>query len=521
MRFFRFLAVFIVAATASFGAQSQQPQRRIALIVGEGAYAGATLPTAVNDAGLIAQSLNNNGFEIIEGRDLDLVGLRQVVQTFLDKVEKAGPNTAAIVYFSGYATQLEGDNYLLPVDARIVRASDIGLAGFRMSDLVRSLTAATEGAKIVIIDAPRGFPALQGKDIASGLSLTDAPRGVLIAQATAPGHVLPEGRLVVGADKASGAYGGYATVLAEQIYQSGIEADELFKRVRLQMHETTAGAQIPWHSYALAQPFFFSDGQGAAQALPPRPQQVATPEEAYAIAIETDTIAGYQTFLKFYPNHPLAGRIKVLLANRREAVVWSRTVSKGTAEAYWSYLKAFSRGPHAEDARRRLSLLSRPIMPPEDFPVVIYNDVPPPIEIEYVYETTYIYNDYSAYYDYAPPPPPPAYFVRPLRRAPWAAPIIAKQRPGFLPMLPRPAVPQPAMWRAHPLPPRVAPVMPFKPAGRNVPAKCHLFSDRVFRLPCRVRHGQTPFPVQKGRCRRNRHWVIPARRRCVPALRLP
>jgi len=455
MSIFRILAIMAFSIASFCNVQAQDFQRRLALVIGQGAYATGALPHAVNDAGLVAQTFIDSGFEVVEGRDLDTDGLRRLVRDFLDRAEKAGPGVELAVYASGYAVQLEGDNYLLPADAKLTRESDVAISGFRLSDLIRSMNGLPAHARIIIIDAPYEFPGMRDKILAPGLAFVEPPPGFLIAYASAPGVVIP-----METPKPEDAYNIYARALVEQMLQPALDADELFKRVRLQVHEETKGVQIPWHATALKEPFQFFNVEGAASRVE-RPLASKSAEEAYALAIENDTIAGYQEFLRNYPDHALAKRIQVLLANRREAVVWNRTVKKNTAEAYWSYIKSYSRGPHAADARRRLALLSRPASPPDQFDVVVYDDLPPPLPIEIIYQETYIYNDYREYYSYPPPPVVPI-FILP-RRAPiaWKPPVIPAKS-NFLPV-PQP-LPLPPYVRPAKKPPyRVAPVAPVVP----------------------------------------------------------
>ncbi|MFX8660799.1 caspase family protein, partial [Acinetobacter baumannii] len=88
------------------------------------AYPNGALATTANDAGLIAQTLEAAGFDVVGARDLDQDGIRKAFRGFLDKAQGMGQNTAAFVYLSGYGLQLDGENYLLPVDARIARPAD-------------------------------------------------------------------------------------------------------------------------------------------------------------------------------------------------------------------------------------------------------------------------------------------------------------------------------------------------------------------------------------------------------------
>src|ERR1700737_2812105 len=106
----------LVAATDSKAGPSE---RRIALVIGNANYQAGALPTPANDAGLIAQTLQAAGFDVTGARDLDQETLRRTFREFLDKASSAGSETVAFVYLGGYGLQLEGENYFLPVDARI------------------------------------------------------------------------------------------------------------------------------------------------------------------------------------------------------------------------------------------------------------------------------------------------------------------------------------------------------------------------------------------------------------------
>src|SRR5436853_1048932 len=108
-------------------AAAQQQEKRIAFVVGNGAYAKAPLATAANDAGLIAQTLQAAGFDVVGARDLDQDTLRRTLHDFFDKAAASGPDTVAFVYLSGYGVQLEGENCFVPVDAKIARDTDVSI----------------------------------------------------------------------------------------------------------------------------------------------------------------------------------------------------------------------------------------------------------------------------------------------------------------------------------------------------------------------------------------------------------
>ncbi|WP_053194184.1 caspase family protein [Chelatococcus sp. CO-6] len=423
----RTLFLIIMASALIMGAgTSFAQQERFALVIGQADYPSGSLPTTLNDAGLVAQTLRTAGFDVSGGADLGGDDLRHAVREFLGKVQGAGRDATVVVYLAGQALQIEGENYFLPIDARLDNDSDVPLEGFRISDMLRSLAGTPVGINIVILDAARDYPKLGGQPIAPGLAIMDAPQGFAIAFSAAPNTVAPEEQ---------GPYGPYATALAEMMQQPGLPLEVLFDRVRLRVHEATAGRQTPWDSLNLggADFFFFEPEPGSAPVAGPPPrrsiEQLPAPE-AYVYAIEEDTIPVYQEFLRVYPQDPMARRVRVILAERREALIWRRTLVMDSPEAYWTYLRRYPRGPHAEDSRRRLSRLSVALEPPRQFDIIEYDDLPPRLPDEF--------EDYAEIYEIRdlPPPPPPPVAILPPRPAEFERlpPPPPPPTAGFLPI---------------------------------------------------------------------------------------
>src|ERR1700746_2121364 len=123
------IAAFLAVLAPLFvmPADAQSPERRFALVIGNSEYRAGRLPTAANDAGLIAETLRAAGFDVAGARDLDQDTLRRSIREFLDKVSAAGPQAVSFVYLAGYGVQFEGENYIVPVDATIARDDDIPL----------------------------------------------------------------------------------------------------------------------------------------------------------------------------------------------------------------------------------------------------------------------------------------------------------------------------------------------------------------------------------------------------------
>ncbi|MBR0717774.1 caspase domain-containing protein [Bradyrhizobium liaoningense] len=407
------LPILLVAASGLVAPASAQQEKRIALVVGNGAYAKSPLATAANDAGLIAQTLQAAGFDVVGARDLDGDTLRKSFRDFIQKAQTSGPGTVAMIYLAGYGVQLAGENYFIPVDSNIARDTDIPTEALRVSDYIRQLAAIRVKANIVVLDAARQQPFIEGgQPIASGLALVEPEANMLIAFNAAPGTVAPA---------EAGPYGIYAQSLAEMIRTGGLSLTDVFDRLRLRVNDASKGAQVPWDAQKLSAQFsFFERGPDA----PPQaaPDQVAAirdkpirdlgAQDAYAAALARDTLPAYEDYLAAYPNDPMAPRVRVIVAARREAVTWRRTYRTDTPEAYWSYLRRYPRGPHAADARRRLAILTAPVEPPPSFAMIDY-DVPPPPPEEFVYVDRPVLAFSDPDFGFAPPPPPPVYYLPP------------------------------------------------------------------------------------------------------------
>ena len=408
------LPVVALVAGAPDPARAQQQEKRIALVVGNGAYAKSPLATTANDAGLIAQTLQAAGFDVVGARDLDGDTLRKSFRDFIQKAQASGPGTVAMIYLAGYGVQLAGENYFIPVDSNITRDTDIPTEALRVSDYVRQLAAIPLKANIIVLDAARAQPFVEGgQPIASGLALVEPETNMLIAFNAAPGTVAPE---------EPGPYGIYAQSLAEMIRTGGLPLPEVFDRVRLRVNEASKGAQVPWNEQKISAPFSFFERGPDAPPPDAAPDQVAAirnkpirdlgVQDAYAAALERDTLPAYEEFLSAYPDDPMSKRVMAIVAARREAITWRRTYRNDTPEAYWSYLRRYPRGPHAADARRRLAILTAPAEPPPSFAMIDY-DVPPPPPEEVVYVDRPVLYFSDPDFGFAPPPPPPVYYLPP------------------------------------------------------------------------------------------------------------
>jgi uncharacterized caspase-like protein len=383
-----FVAGLVVAAAAILPASAEQ---RIALVVGNAAYERGAIRTALADAGLVAEALNGVGFEILEGADLNQADMRRTLRDFLARVEAAGPDTIAFVYFAGYGLEFEGETYLVPTDARLARDSDIPIEAVRISDLVRPLAGTGALAKVVVLDAARPLPFTL--PLAPGLGPIEAPPGMLIAYSSAPGTYAEDG---------NEPYGAYASALAEMLREPGLDLDAVFAQARVRTHELTQGRQTPWHVASLPPDIVLVPGdappdasavvtapQGVAAPPAPRavrrqyrPMREIDPEEAYGLAIEMDTLPAYEEYVETYPDSLYAPQMWAVIRSRRESIYWMRARDADSPEAYWTYLHTYPRGIYAGDARRRLRRHAALTDPPRGFAPMRFRDVRPPLARE-------------------------------------------------------------------------------------------------------------------------------------------
>ncbi|MDC7987888.1 caspase family protein, partial [Rhodoplanes sp. TEM] len=476
-RFVAFCAalVMIAGAGASVSVAQTSDQGpagppRIGFVVGNAAYQTAPLATALNDAGLVAEALRSVGFEIVEGADLGASDLVRSFREYLAKLEAAGPDAVGFVYLSGYGFAFEGENYLAGIDARLERESDVPLEAVRVSDLVRSLAGAPARARVLVLDAARKLPfRIAEQGLPPGLVAVEAPPGMLIGFSAGPGQIAPD---IADPNAGQGAYGAYATAIAEMVRAGGLDLPEVFTRIRARTHQITEGRQTPWDVSALTQPVVLVPAEAAPDAPAPalaapvrerRPFRDIPADEAYAAAVERDDLAGYVEFVETYPQSPYAKRVWVIIRARREALAWMKAVEIDSPQSYWTYLRRYPKGIYAADARRRLARLSAAYEPPPDFAPVEFADVPPPLPDEPV----------GFYYDdYPPAPPPPVFLIAPRPR--WWVDLPPPPPPVFygglppvrvMPVIPRvrPGVRIPVVLPGRPLPPGPGPVI--RPGG--------------------------------------------------------
>ena len=294
----------------------QGPEQRVALVIGNSNYQNAPqLQNPDNDAQSMAQFLNSAGFEVVAATDLTQNDMLRVVQDFSAKVSARGPNTVAMVYYAGHGVQLAGENYLVPVDAKVSNPTELVSNSVRLVDVMSTLETIPSRMRIVILDACRNNPFPNVNDAGRGLAIVDAPNGSIVGYSTAPGAEAQDG---------TGGHSPYTQAFLNVAREPNVPIEQLFKRVRLEVNQTTSGAQIPWESSSLTSDFtFFGDTAVAANRAPvntPVVQMASnlpsrSTRQAYDYVVSEGRPEYYQEFIQMYPHDPLCDHIRWLLAN--------------------------------------------------------------------------------------------------------------------------------------------------------------------------------------------------------------
>ena len=460
------LIAFIVPASA---------QSRLALVIANSAYQDAApLNTTIADATLIAATLQAAGYDVTGLTNVGKDDIGSEIGQFRDKIAAAGPDAVAFLYFAGYGAQLNGDDYLVPVDAQIDSPDALNSQALPLSAIVSTLAQVPAAARIIVLDAARDheFGKKAGQPVAPGLALIGAPPpGFLIAYSAAPNQVAPDG---------GGPNSPFASALATLMRQPGLDIEQILKGVRVQVNQASKGTQTPWMTSSLdvevklfeAPPAAAAEAAAPTQATAAPAQVAAAPrtlapalgvanipvphkrkrhvtkaqmkqmpaDEAYRAAIEDDSLPDYQAFVETHPDYSLAGQVWNIIHNIREGVLWDRVLAVDSTAAYWDYLDRYPNGDHAWEARNWLESHGQPLPPPDYAPQPL--DLPPGYYDEAT-DVPEIFPDGSVapapvFGDYAPifVPPPPRWDRRPIIINVQPAPPIPNVAPAQTPVAP-------------------------------------------------------------------------------------
>lgn len=261
--FVHLLAMLLLMAVAGMAQATPAVGARMALVIGNQGYAApSALPNAGNDARLMARTLAALGYTVTERHDLGRAQLDEAVTRFANGLPQGA---TAFVYYAGHGMQIEGSNYLTPVDMVLSSPAAAQLHSYSLKSLLERLSRSRSAVNIVVMDAcrnnpfrPSDMPYRSFRDL--GLSKVAAPRGTFIAYSTAPGQLAPDGK-----DGNS----VYTRTLAGVMREPGRDLEAVFKRTAELVRHATLDDQMPWYESSLAGRLLLSEGAPLAAAPVP------------------------------------------------------------------------------------------------------------------------------------------------------------------------------------------------------------------------------------------------------------
>ncbi len=290
----RYLSILLSLIAMMFSAQSAMAEKRVAFVVGNGAYKNvAQLPNPPIDAKAMANTLRSVGFEVVEGTNLTR---DKMTEKLLDFGKRAQGADVAVFFYAGHGIAISGTNYLLPVDADIKSEMDVKLGAAINIDLTLDQTMGDAKVKLVFLDACRDNPfaakikstATRSVSVGQGLAEMKSGEGTLIAFATGPGQTALDGT--------DGQNSPFTRALISHITQPGVEIQQAMTEVRAQVNEETSKGQLPWGHTNLIGSVYLNP----AKPAPAAPVAAAAPAAGPAPAPVASAAAGSDVELEYW-----------------------------------------------------------------------------------------------------------------------------------------------------------------------------------------------------------------------------
>jgi uncharacterized caspase-like protein len=287
---------FLAAALLLLVCQPAFAEKRVALVLGNSAYQNvARLANPVNDGAMIAATLKNAGFDVVEERhDLPAAETRRTLRDFADRARDAD---IAVVYYAGHGIEVDGTNYLIPVDAKLERDTDVYDEAFSLDRVLLAIEPAKQ-LRLVILDACRDNPfaknmkrTVASRAIGQGLAkIEPTSPNMLIAYSAKAGSTALDG---------DAKNSPFTMALAKHLTTPGLDVRRAFGFVRDEVLKITSYRQ---------EPFVYGSLGGddvplvpvKATASPANPQ--ADIRRDYELAQQVGNKAALNAFLAQYPD---------------------------------------------------------------------------------------------------------------------------------------------------------------------------------------------------------------------------
>jgi hypothetical protein len=285
----------LIVAVLMLSATDLRAERRVALVIGNGAYQNAPpLSNPVNDARAMADLFRKAGFDVVEEREnLGSLDIKRAIRDFTAKTRNAD---IAVIYFAGHGIEVSGTNYLVPVDARLANDFDAEDEALALDRVVRALEPARR-LRLVILDACRDNPFVRSmqrtiatRAVPGGLAKVEPTSSdTLIAFAAKAGSTAADG---------DGEHSPFTAALLKNLAQPGLDVRLALGRVRDDVLKDTGNRQ---------EPYVYGSLGGATVALVPEPQRAAPADVSshdirrdYELAERVGTAEAWDSFLAVY-----------------------------------------------------------------------------------------------------------------------------------------------------------------------------------------------------------------------------
>ncbi|CAM5773219.1 caspase family protein [Bosea minatitlanensis] len=326
-------ALVVCGSALASGAEAALPERRVALVIGNSAYTAVPpLANPMRDAKGVSAALKRLGFEVVEGYDLKMDDMTNVVRQFAQKLDGA---KAGLVYYAGHGIAVGDENYLIPVDASLRSEADLDFRAVNVQLVLRQMQR-DERVNIVILDACRDNPfaaqlAAKSRAVTRGLTPieTQSASGILIAFATDPRATALDGE--------RDGHSPFTDALLKHIETPEVSITTVMDRVRADVWEATGKKQKPWTNSSIIGEFKLNPTVKLASADPTD----ASAAKAINAAVPAPAM----------PSAPVFDRSQI------DIKTWEAAERGNSAADYRAYLDAFPSGQFATFARNRLASL--------------------------------------------------------------------------------------------------------------------------------------------------------------------
>lgn len=357
--------------------QAQQPLntgKRLALVIGNDNYQNTVpLKNARADAQAMAAKLQSLGFTVTLREDAGEKDMQRALRIFKNTVHGGDE---VVVFYSGHGVELEGSNYLLPIDIRGESPDQVKDDAIPLQRVLADLADQKARFTLAIIDACRDNPfkgtsrAIGGR----GLAPTTAATGQMVIYSAGAGQQALD-KLGNNDHESNGVF---TRVFLREMSQPGQQVRDVLHKVReevARMAQAVGHQQVPaLYDQALGEFYFLGATTVTVQALPqPTPVTKADPEEeAWSAAKDSNNAAAIQIYLDQYPKGRYTVAAKVLLAKFKplspaspstvnasaiEQAAWEIAHGSNNIEFLEEYLKRYPKGHHVEQAKAVIAKL--------------------------------------------------------------------------------------------------------------------------------------------------------------------